>query len=241
MDVQHHKHGSRCHHGRYVMGGATQPPYTFAAAASSPYLSKRCTQWRDWADWRWDSPHCLDPLSIAYYDVCPWIRRRRVFFVGDSTQFEMYVSMIMLAGGRGDVLTRNASTSWQGHTIDGLCNGSTTLTWARADFLQQRGEASPLNLHGQRQRGFSNFYWSDLAGYDVVVLNMGIHMTSDQTIGQRADKLARRFATMLHANKTLIWRTTVPGHDNCSVSSQRLLAPYEPATTNIYGWQVGHG
>ena len=184
-----------CFHGGDVLPDhPAPPPYElpqadpFVPDITSPLLSKRCAGNQDWADWRWvpSSRQCASGLrGRTYYEVCSQLRGRRLFYVGDSTQFEMFVSMGMLMGGqislrpqerpwhvapwrsasvrcrcrigavqrtlhrrrtlhllcrsnrRRDML--NVSTgSWRSHTFRRLCNGSATLSWARADFLHER-------------------------------------------------------------------------------------------------------
>jgi hypothetical protein len=241
-----HAIGLHCFRGRYVLGNETRPPYLLTPPKSKyelrwPYLSDRCTQAKDWADWRWESPHCQTDgrtnisniTNTSYYDVCTHLSHRRVYYVGDSTQFDVFVSMCMLAGGPHNVLS---TASWRDETFANLCHGSTTLTYTRTDFLNEKDEAAPPNMHGRPQIGMkTTFKWEALKGYDTIVINTGIHMLSDEVVAQRAEALARRFRAMPE-NVTIIWRSTVPGHDNCSESSQPLFSHYEPSVNGTYGW-----
>ena len=99
-----------CFHGGDVLPDHPEPPPyelpqadPFVPDITSPLLSKRCAGNQDWADWRWvpSSRQCASGLrGRTYYEVCPQLRGRRLFYVGDSTQFEMFVSMGMLMGGQ---------------------------------------------------------------------------------------------------------------------------------------------
>ena len=115
-----------CFHGQYVLADrAAPPPYQLPQARrsipdiTSPYLSRRCAGNEDWADWRWvpSSSQCAAKLrGRAYYDVCARLRGRRIFYVGDSTQFEMFVSMGMLMGGQSSMCPRGLSWT-RGHSL----------------------------------------------------------------------------------------------------------------------------
>lgn len=120
--------------------------------------------------------------------------------------------------------------SWQRYTFTDVCNGSARLSWLRADFLHESREPPPAS-----QQGYSSFAWSELRGYDTLVFNTGIHILSDATLDLRTHVFARRFAAM-PSSQTIVWRTTVPGHDNCARATRPLETPYEPSACGPYGW-----
>ena len=62
--------------------------------------------------------------------------------------------------------------SWRSYTFASVCNGSATLSWARADFLHERREPPPASQHG-----FSDFAWDALRGYDTLVVKPCVDMT----------------------------------------------------------------
>eukprot|EP00964_Phaeocystis_antarctica_P061487 scaffold36758_cov54-Phaeocystis_antarctica.AAC.4 len=66
-------------------------------------------------------------------------------------------------------------------------------------------------------------------------VNTGIHMLNDATLVQRTHAFARRFAAM-PSSTTVVWRTTVPGHDNCARATRPLETSYSPRTDGPYGW-----
>ena len=111
-----------CFHGGYVLPDhPAPPPYElpqadpFVPDITSPLLSKRCAGNQDWADWRWvpSSRQCASGLrGRTYYEVCPQLRGRRLFYVGDSTQFEMFVSMGMLMGGQISLRPQERPLAW---------------------------------------------------------------------------------------------------------------------------------
>ena len=61
--------------------------------------------------------------------------------------------------------------SWRSYTFASVCNGSATLSWARADFLHERREPPPASQHG-----FSDFAWDALRGYDTLVVKPCVDM-----------------------------------------------------------------
>ena len=66
-------------------------------------------------------------------------------------------------------------------------------------------------------------------------VNTGIHILSDATLVQRTHAFAQRFAAM-PSSMTVVWRTTVPGHDNCARAARPLETSYSPRTDGPYGW-----
>ena len=66
-------------------------------------------------------------------------------------------------------------------------------------------------------------------------VNTGIHILSDATLVQRTHAFARRFVAM-PSSMTVVWRTTVPGHDNCARAARPLETSYSPRTDGPYGW-----
>ena len=62
--------------------------------------------------------------------------------------------------------------SWRSYTFASVCNGSATLSWARADFLHERREPPPASQHG-----FSDFAWDALRGYDTLVVKPCVDMS----------------------------------------------------------------
>ena len=60
-------------------------------------------------------------------------------------------------------------------------------------------------------------------------------MLNDATLVHRTHAFARRFAAM-PSSMTVVWRTTVPGHDNCARAARPLETSYSPRTDGPYGW-----
>ena len=175
-----------CFHGGYVLPDHPEPPPyelpqadPFVPDITSPLLSKRCAGNQDWADWRWvpSSRQCASGLrGRTYYEVCPQLRGRRLFYVGDSTQFEMFVSMGMLMGGqislrpqerplaRCPLAVRLSQVPVQDRgrakdvTVAGRCTFCAALTGGAicSTCRRARGEATPSEscaMAAQRCRG----------------------------------------------------------------------------------------
>ena len=62
--------------------------------------------------------------------------------------------------------------AWSRYTFSDVCNGSARLSWARADFLHERGEPLP----NTSQHGHSSFAWAELQGYDTLVVKPCVDM-----------------------------------------------------------------
>lgn len=66
--------------------------------------------------------------------------------------------------------------------------------------------------------------WSEYAGLveaDVVILNRGPHYTSDELYTQGVN-MALHFLRLNFPNKLILYRSSPPGHHNCSTTSQPL-------------------
>ena len=111
-----------------------------------------------------------------------------------------------------------------------MCNDTAVLGFARSDHLQDDHIPGQTCTKGHVCR----LRWSTASRYDVLVLNRGIHIVPDARLAHETLELASRLRAM-PPTSTLIWRTTVPGHENCTEASQPLAA-YAPSPGHMYGW-----
>lgn len=211
------------------------PPYSPQASSWYP-----CAKWRDY---RWE-PHASCSVDLntgapgAYYEVCSWLAGHRILLVGDSVTTQMFESLLLLAGFAGG--QKRFLGMWAfGDAM--LCNQTAYVRYERSDSLQLVGERPPPNIHGVPQRTYSHLSsWSLLQKYDTVVLNTGIHIQQDSALRARIHLLAKKFAAT-PSNVTLVWRTTVPGHDNCTAATEPLPKTYVPSPNNRFGWDRVEG
>ena len=68
----------------------------------------------------------------------------------------------------------------------------------------------------------------------MLVLNRGIHIATDAALTRDTYELAALLRAM-PLTQEIIWRSTVPGHENCTEGSQPL-AEYRPSPGHKYGW-----
>ena len=231
-----------CFKGRYVKYGSHQideSPYSMHL--SSTHGNPNCARW---VDYRW-VPQASCPAQLhsgfghgAYYDVCSWLSGHHILFVGDSVTNQMFVSLLLLSGFSGG--KKRLAGMWAfGEAM--VCNRSARIRFERSDFLNLAGEPPTPNIHGKPQSGYSHLRsWSLLQEYDTAVLNTGVHLQQQSALRDRVHSLAKVFAA-LPSNVTLVWRTTVPGHDNCSAATEPLTNKYVPLPKGMYGWDRVEG
>ena len=87
--------------------------------------------------------------------------------------------------------------------------------------------------------------------FDVLVLNRGVHMVSDELLANQTAALGRWLAeswlpTPARAGgprRLVRWRTSVPGHQNCALNTSaplghRYAAPWYRYGWHRFGWQT---
>jgi len=176
------------------------------------------------------------PFSAVSY--CDALSNQTILYVGDSTQAMMYFSLYSMAraeSGEQQPLNGTDESHHKGYRVGKqswsatLCDGRVTANYVRDDYLHL------------------NRYWH-AATADVLVLNRGIHVVSDQVLEHDMLVMAQKLSQLLERRPTLrlVWRNTMPGHYNCSANSSLLEERYEPPvfgpnstatqTYSSYGW-----
>lgn len=145
-------------------------------------------------------------------------------------QLMMFASLLALLGVRvpGRYLVRQWHPRVAPQNVT-ACNGTVVLGFARSDHLQDTsiGERCLPMQH-------CLLNWEAVRQYDTLVLNRGVHIVPDATLARQTRQLATRLRDR-NGHQRIIWRTTVPGHENCTVASQPLRAYHVPPG-HRYGW-----
>ena len=137
---------------------------------------------------------------------CQLMKNKTVAIVGDSISFAFYMSLSHLLGvPMANPLVR------EGNAIrtSEVCGGSSTLV-ARRDFYLDTVQSMV-----------------DEYSPDVLVLNRGAHYKPDEELIAHLENTVfpqlHKWQSKCRANNKdcyLIWRTTVPGHPNCTSYTQ---------------------
>lgn len=208
---------------------------------------RRSAQWRSW-DWRSDECATIPPPPDAGSDnavqaaYCRAIGSRRLLYIGDSLQFQMFLSMAQLLDSA--VPTRWLEMDWKmGRALD-VCGGRAALSFVRNDYLCDWSWDRRCVFDKARSlicRGFAALARS----FDVLVLNRGAHTVSDELLVNQTATLGRWLAeswlprpSRAGGPRRLVrWRTSVPGHTGCALNTTAPLPyRYVPRDHMHYGW-----
>ena len=185
---------------------------------------------------------------FASVDYCGALRGApSILFVGDSMQLQMFESLILLARTHegesqplgplrsdqlGEIDCPPRSARWQCIAVR-LCGGS-WVGYIRNDHLveidshglQLDNNESGVTFHAPMHLPFLQHART----VDVLVLNRGIHFVEDAALTGQVEWLVQKIHGLRRTNPRLrvFWRTTLPGHVNCSRSSTLLGQRYVP-------------
>lgn len=127
-----------------------------------------------------------------------------------------------------------------------LCGGSARVAFIRNDhLLELPPEARWLNSTDATGWTAASVYYPPMhmpflaraRDADVVILNRGVHYVDDTTLQAQTSALAQELARAARQRarsqpgrpaQRLFWRTSVPGHANCTSRSTLLPKPYVP-------------
>jgi hypothetical protein len=192
--------------GQFVNATYERPPYT---PMRGEVQQKTCVGFEPnkmWSNWEWKpSSNCSFPRFDAD-TFCQMAINKTVAIVGDSISLDHYLSLSHLLGiPQALPRARNKSAL----LVSKTCNGTSTVIGKRDFFLHNVGNII------------------DEFNPDVLVLNRGAHYTPNDKL---ADDLHRIIIPSLvdwqtqcklqHRNCMFIWRTSVPGHPNCTQYTQ---------------------
>jgi hypothetical protein len=188
--------------GRWVNNTYERPPYIPMRGEVQQKICQDIDPGGSWKTWEWTpSSEC----SFSRFDsdlFCQVATNRTIAIIGDSTSFDHYLSLTHLLGiPRALPRVRNKNANLQSP----VCNGTSTLVGQRDFYLQYIAKVVSDTFP------------------DVMALNRGAHYTP---ITLLLNDFQQRIVPGLldwqsqcekrNRQCLLIWRTTVPGHPNCS-------------------------
>merc|ERR1711971_870832 len=92
-----------------------------------------------------------------------------------------------------------------------------------------------MGLDGSFPRQFLNPFLERLSKSHAAVLNTGAHFQDAETIIKNL-KIMYTFLESKKSNVKIMWRTVVPGHDNCM--KYKVPLTYDPnISANSYQWE----
>jgi len=190
---------------------------------------RNCDKERPYRNWVWKArdPSCAKQVETMYAEsLCKHMKsttkRTKVALIGDSLQHVMYSSLVLQYGDsledKYNTLLHRAyqdinhagvydkiTKEYRQFLNSSACNGTFSLIYFRSEHLDEP--------EGKRNVTF----WKIVNESDIVVFNTGAHShkINKRTRVRRMEVFAKRLNT-LSSHVQLFWRTTVPGHVNCS-------------------------
>lgn len=169
-------------------------------------LTKRCPNAKEgkaWQTWEWQPSSACEFARFDQEKFCQLAKNNTIAIIGDSISLDHYLSLTHLLGAPMPIpRPRDKHAQLQSQ----VCNDT-------------------VHLVGQR-----DFFLEDIANLaneifpDVIIVNRGAHYVPDNALIRDFGK--RIFPHLLdwkvqcqkqqHRKCLLIWRTTVPGHPNCT-------------------------
>ena len=96
-----------------------------------------------------------------------------------------------------------------------------TLEFIRNDAVAEASQGENTSACGKLRRRCPDF-WRAARSFDVLVFNRGAHYRPDAEVLRQTRHFAQRLQETLAAGRTrtpgqvVFWRTTQPGHENCT-------------------------
>jgi hypothetical protein len=229
-----------CTNGRWV-AEERAPPYTVSAHEfhdlahcqhnATHSLGAERLRFTNGAGWQWvvaGEPSCSDESGW-----CDAFDGRRLIFVGDSIMSLQLISLLHLLGAAP---TRSAVN----HGHHSACGGRVRFALVRNDWSCDPSWSSDCRtittgvVH--RLEPFARF--GDARAFDTLVMNSGTHMHVLSEDTQR--RYSRLLTRWLNASQfaRIVWRTSTPGHVNCTQHDAPLNVPYTPPPNHVYRWDT---
>jgi hypothetical protein len=188
--------------GRWVSNTYPQPPYiskTEHLRCHPPefYLEHGYQTY----DWMVDDCH-LKPWNAT--EFCRLFRFSVVSIIGDSLSWEMFSSLNQLLGVRVRQSDQHKSRSQNQNLILDACNHDTRIVFRNDPYLEYVEDSIKTNFPL------------------VLVLNRGAHYVNDTELVRSMEHIIPQLESWAESCESLgvachlIWRTSVPGHLNCS-------------------------
>jgi GDSL/SGNH-like Acyl-Esterase family found in Pmr5 and Cas1p len=224
---------SQLKNGEWKAASWDQPPYLPENHSKmSSCMSDDTALHVPWTDYEWVSrDNCqFDPFdSNTFCRAAQRLNISRIAIVGDSLTWEHYASLLMLL--RVPVIERDQMISMEAnvniiHTQ--ACDGQVQTLYRRDDYLTKVWDVLPT-FHP-----------------DLLVLNRGAHYVPDEPLTMEFTEMLTNLTNFYQNQQQhgqqpkLIYRTTVPGHENCHAYTEpnNNLTQMEEliASSNRFQW-----
>ncbi|ORY81280.1 GDSL/SGNH-like acyl-esterase family found in Pmr5 and Cas1p-domain-containing protein [Leucosporidium creatinivorum] len=195
--------------------------------------------------WRWKPQGCaLRPFDAAALshrlgaNSRKGTKGRGILFVGDSLQLQQVQSFECLMGRH---VQEGFISDYEVGSLE-LSNGAGKLEFVRTDYTVQPEDWTLMYPETEEPANHTRFdrKWTHMVeDKEFVVLNTGAHWGDHRSMWiERYTNMAKEVIAFIDQfpHITLIVRTSVPGHTNCSQYSAPLLED-DPDSHNSYNWQ----
>ena len=197
--------------------------------------------WTTWKNYSWVSDDC--PSLHAPHDWCATLRGLHTLFIGDSTQYQAFLSLLgLLHAAEWASVAKDFQLDWKKTRPAQLCgDANTTVHFVRNDWLVDptwRMGCSYAEMGGNPSTICR--YWAQaLAKADVIVGTTGPHVIFPE--GRHLNHTYMLARELNQTKALLVWRNAYPGHEGCcrpdlSPSTEPLTEPYAPRKKNGFHW-----
>jgi len=152
-----------------------------------------------WETWEWNVRDEDCEFARFHRDTfCSLSRKKTILILGDSISVDHFLSLVHLLGSRQALPRARDKHALMDKTV---CNGTVRLISQR-DFFLQHIAANVIRYKP-----------------DIIVLNRGAHYVADDEL---MNDMGKRIIPEVRAWREscpeclFVWRTTVPGHPNCT-------------------------
>ena len=212
----------------YRLNASIYKPAGLKISAVTPQHYGRCddvaTSPRQLYDWQ-PSGCSLQPFTAEA--SCRTLRGKQLLFAGDSTMWQLFLSFVLMHGGRlGRNLVMTSSASDIGASV---CDDQVRAVFVRSDLLlwsNHHWEYTQARRTDTTVKG-GNFIQRAVVA-DLVLYGVGHHFPS---IMERAEKLGA--FEQLEARRAFFMRNL--NHTLTSTISHRAAAGHHPATVTLLG------
>ena len=212
----------------YRLNASIYKPAGLKLSAVSPQHYGRCddvaTSVRQLYEWQ-PSRCSLQPFTVEA--SCNTLRGKQLLFAGDSTMWQLFLSFVLMHGGR---LGRNlVMTSAATDLSASVCDDQVRAVFVRSDLLlwsNHHWEYTQARKMDTTVKGGSFLYRAVAA--DLVLYGIGHHFPR---IIDRADKMGA--AEQLEARRAFFMRNL--NHTLASTIAHRAAAGHHPSTVTLLG------
>lgn len=177
------------------------------------------------------------------------LQLKRIFFVGDSLTYQMVESMWRLLGnkdapspkGKRAYFSRTITCDIIGINEEWHAPFTIEIAYTRNDHLSD-------GLNGSTTPDCTPSYskdacipWVDHYNTDpartLLIANMGSHIGQHDQYKYKLDQFVETIQSLSRPSDMIVFRTTVPGHENCKDHTSPLNSTLDFHTPTLYNWK----